>query len=92
MNSMRCRLMQKINIIIPCYNEENRIDEAKLAVLAMQPEVYVYLANDGSKDGTLSRITQFSEKHPDNCFVLDYKENQGKAMTIYKSVNHLLQL
>ncbi|WP_293891790.1 glycosyltransferase [Flavobacterium sp.] len=83
--------MQKIAIIIPCYNEEKRLKTSSLIYLIENTSIDIYLANDGSKDGTLDVITDFALKNEERCFVLNFKQNQGKANTIFKSVNLLLE-
>lgn len=82
--------MQKIAIIIPCYNEEKRLDTFLLKQLIEQTDVTVYLANDGSTDETLPIINRFSAENSERCHVLNYSENQGKATTIFKSVKEVL--
>ena len=83
--------MQKIAIIIPCYNEEKRLKTSSLLYLIENTNVDIYLANDGSKDGTLEILNEFAAKNEDRCFVLNFQQNQGKAATIFKSVNSLLE-
>lgn len=82
--------MQKIAIIIPCYNEEKRLQEKSLLHLLEHSAVDVFLANDGSTDGTLKAIQKFSTANSERCFVLDYTENQGKANAIFKAVNEVI--
>jgi dolichyl-phosphate beta-glucosyltransferase len=82
--------MQKIAIIIPCYNEEKRIREEFLNRLLDWPWADLYLANDGSRDGTPELISSIAAKSGGRIFVLDYKKNSGKANTIFKSVNDVL--
>lgn len=84
--------MQKIAIIIPCYNEEKRLDLSSLEALINQNSADIYLANDGSSDKTLEIITHFSCQNSDRCFVLNYPENEGKAQTIFKSCHKILAL
>lgn len=84
--------MQKIAIIIPCYNEEKRLKESSLLELLHDSSVTLYLANDGSKDKTLEIITAFSLQNPERCFVLNYTENSGKANTVFKAVNEVLAM
>jgi len=84
--------MQKIAIIIPCYNEERRLKESSLLELLNDNSVTLYLANDGSRDKTLDIITAFSLQNPERCFVLNYTENSGKANTIFKAVNEVLSI
>ena len=54
--------MQKIAIIIPCYNEQNRFNEANIETLLSQTAVDIYLANDGSTDKALQKSLQFQIK------------------------------
>lgn len=83
--------MQKIAIIIPCYNEEKRLKISSLSYLIENTAIDIYLANDGSKDRTLAVINEFASQNPTRCFVLDFEKNEGKANTIFKSVNLLLE-
>lgn len=82
--------MKKTALIIPCYNEEKRIKETYLLELINTTTATIYIANDGSKDRTIDVINNFATKYPYRCFVIDYKENEGKANTIFKSTNYLL--
>ena len=82
--------MQKIAIIIPCYNEEKRLQEKALLHLLEHTTADIFLANDGSKDNTLTIIEKFSALNSERCFVLHYPQNQGKANTVFKSVNEVL--
>ncbi|RRJ94147.1 glycosyltransferase [Flavobacterium macacae] len=82
--------MQKIAIIIPCYNEEKRLQEKALLHLLEHTTVDIFLANDGSKDNTLPIIEKFSALNSERCFVFHYPQNQGKANTVFKSVNEVL--
>jgi glycosyltransferase involved in cell wall biosynthesis len=83
--------MQKVAIIIPCYNEGARLLPAQLAeVLTGNDSVTLYLANDGSTDGTLQLLQGIAASHANRCFAINYNKNQGKAATIQQTVNQLL--
>lgn len=82
-------LMQKIAIIIPCYNEEKRLSKAALEELHNDTDIHIYLCNDGSTDGTAALIDGFANTF-EHCYVMQYAQNQGKANTIYKSANVLI--
>lgn len=84
-------LMQKVAIVIPCYNEEKRLQENLVDELVAVTDCDIYFANDGSKDSTLQLLQRISAKHPERCFVISFEENQGKAATIFNSVNQLLE-
>lgn len=81
--------MLKTAIVIPCYNEEKRLDIFKIDELLQLVDVPIYFANDGSTDGTLTKLNRIAEKYPERCFVLNFELNQGKAATIYRALNHL---
>lgn len=83
--------MQKIAIIIPCYNEEKRLKEESVNYLVDTAIVDLYFANDGSTDNTSVLINKFQDNFPNRCFAKDYEENQGKAQTIYKTINRLIE-
>lgn len=82
--------MQKIAIIIPCYNEEKRLEENKVSQLLSLCDIDIYFANDGSEDNTISLLNEIKNKQQ-NIKILDFKKNEGKANTIYKSVKLLLE-
>ncbi|MDH2207358.1 glycosyltransferase [Empedobacter sp. GD03644] len=82
--------MSKLAIIIPCYNEEFRLNFNEIDLLLNQANIDVYFANDGSKDNTVKKINQYIQNKP-NTFLFDYKKNEGKAFTIYKSLDSLYE-
>lgn len=76
-----------LSIVIPVYNEANRIgaslskvvDYAKEKGISDNSEIIV--VNDGSLDNTVSVINQFKE----NCDIIklvDYKDNKGKGYAV----------
>jgi dolichyl-phosphate beta-glucosyltransferase len=82
--------MQEIALIIPCYNEEKRIDRKLVANLLESSGATIYLCNDGSTDDTLNVLNTIAASHPDRCFVIHNAQNQGKANTIYNAADKLL--
>lgn len=83
--------MAKTAIIIPCYNEELRFDETKIKSLLNHKNCAVFFANDGSKDKTVEIIQKIVDENP-NCFLFDFKINEGKANTVYKAINQIRDL
>lgn len=75
-------------IIIPCYNEANRLLEEEILLLSKYKNSSIFLVNDGSKDNTLDVINTFSKKY-NNVSVINYDKNEGKATTIFKAIQHL---
>jgi len=83
--------MQKVAIIIPCYNEEKRLDYKNIEYLLLNSDLDVFFANDGSKDDTVTVINSIIEKHGKRCYLIDFIENSGKSNTIYKAINQINQ-
>jgi len=82
--------MQNVALIIPCYNEEKRIKKELVVSLLTQSSVDVYFANDGSTDNTMIVLEDIAKDFKERCFILNYKQNRGKAATIYNAANELI--
>lgn len=75
-------------IVVPCYNEENRLNITRFGnFLANNNKYSICFVNDGSSDSTIEMLKEFQNQHPDNCTVLDLKVNQGKAEAVRAGVN-----
>ncbi len=81
--------MQKIAIIIPCFNEEKRLIKSHIDYLMEQTTLDVFFANDGSTDRTAEVVKTIISGYKDRCFLLDHKENKGKAATIFTAINEV---
>jgi glycosyltransferase involved in cell wall biosynthesis len=70
-------------LVIPCYNEEQRLPLAALRVFLEQTsEIRFLFVNDGSSDGTLALLRTFEKEFPASVDVLDMPRNQGKAEAV----------
>lgn len=79
--------MQKISLIIPCYNEEESLplfdEEIKKVIdLMSEYEFEVLLVNDGSKDKTLELIQELSKKRSYVRYI-SFSKNFGKEAAMY---------
>jgi dolichyl-phosphate beta-glucosyltransferase len=74
---------EKICLIIPCYNEEERLDMDQFAV---GPASCLFLfVNDGSTDKTAHLIRERSDRRG---FLLDLPQNVGKAEAVRTGMLH----
>lgn len=84
--------MEKITVIVPCYNEEQAIHyfyEEMERVAAQMPEnefEYLFI-DDGSRDGTMRCIRELREKDKKVKFV-SFSRNFGKEAAIYAGLTH----
>lgn len=77
------RNSKKTAIIIPCYNEENRLDsQAFINFIESHPEYILCFVNDGSTDDTISVLNNIREAQPDQVHVYDVPWNGGKAAAV----------
>ncbi|RLJ67118.1 glycosyl transferase family 2 [Lacinutrix venerupis] len=73
-------------IIIPCFNEANRLDIETFKTFQKQNNaINLLFANDGSTDNTFAVLNSLNEKLP-NVSILNFEKNSGKAETIRKAV------
>lgn len=85
-------MFPKIAIIIPCYEEANRLQKDKYLLFSRQnPNVFFLFVNDGSKDKTLIVLKDLKEKKSENIDVLNLKNNLGKAEAVRNGINHVLK-
>jgi len=81
--------LQKTVIIVPCYNEENRLELSRFTDFAGQHgEVSFLFVDDGSSDNTLALLQ--SVRHP-QISVLALAVNGGKAEAVRFGMRHALQ-
>ena len=74
--------MQKICIVIPCYNEENRFPLKEFEDGYKNTNFYFLFVNDGSKDLTINVLNNFREGREDRVFVLNQLQNGGKSEAV----------
>lgn len=74
--------MQEICIIIPCYNEGNRLPAETYTKFLEQNECSLFFVNDGSKDNTLEVLQELESAFPTKVKVIDLNRNSGKAEAV----------
>jgi len=75
--------MQKIAIIIPCFNEEKRLQkDAFSRFLNTQKDVVLIFVNDGSKDKTQTILSSIQSSIPTQIRIINLIENKGKAHAV----------
>lgn len=77
--------MQKTAIVVPCYNEYNRLRINQFKnFIENNNEVYFIFVNDGSTDNTHKIINDFSRFNHERILCIDLKKNAGKAEAVRK--------
>lgn len=78
-NSPKLENYPPVSIIIPCYNEEDHIEESLTQLLALEYPAYeIILVNDGSADRTAELLDHLEQQHQ-QVRVIHLAHNSGKA-------------
>jgi glycosyltransferase involved in cell wall biosynthesis len=82
--------MQKVGLIIPCYNEARRFDAQGFLALAGLPDVTLVFVNDGSTDDTEAVLRRFCEGPGGDAELISFAQNRGKAEGVRRGLAHAL--
>jgi glycosyltransferase involved in cell wall biosynthesis len=75
--------MPKTIVVVPCYNEAERLDSESFARAAeLDPTLSFILVDDGSKDATRSTLEQLATGRRGQITVLGLDQNRGKAEAV----------
>lgn len=79
--------MEKLSIIVPCYNEEKALpfffEEISLHVKKINYDVEYVFVNDGSKDSTLEVLKNLKKDNPNQTLrIVNFSRNFGKEAGI----------
>jgi dolichyl-phosphate beta-glucosyltransferase len=77
--------MDRTTLIIPCYNEERRLDLGALTSL-IGDDIDILFVDDGSKDATRAILNELAREHPDHLRVLGLDQNGGKAEAVRRGL------
>jgi dolichyl-phosphate beta-glucosyltransferase len=79
-------------LVIPCYNEAERLDEEAVARLLDDARVNVLFVNDGSSDGTSALLQRLVRRHGERVRALELAVNGGKGEAVRRGMLEALKL
>ncbi|QDT29035.1 Poly-beta-1,6-N-acetyl-D-glucosamine synthase [Gimesia panareensis] len=83
--------MSSAIIVIPCYNEEKRLEVLQFRKYVLQNPQHSFLfVNDGSSDRTALILDDLKDSNPDRFDVLHLTHNQGKAEAVRQGMQQAL--
>jgi len=81
------RVMSESIIVIPCYNEADRLDVAAFELFARaHSEVRFLFVNDGSADDTERVLRELCSKAPGRMEAISLEHNSGKAEAVRRGM------
>lgn len=69
-------------VVVPCFDEEARLDPTVLDALAVATHATVLGVDDGSTDGTAAILEKLAARHPDRHRALLLGTNRGKGEAV----------
>lgn len=80
--------MDKLSIVVPCYNEQESIPLFFSAVEEVVNEIdnlqiEYWFVNDGSADATLKELRKLHQQYPDKVHYVSFSRNFGKEAALY---------
>jgi CheY-like chemotaxis protein len=79
-----------VGIVIPCYNEEKRLNGKDfIDYIDRNAGYHLCFVNDGSTDNTLAILKSLSKSREDFITVYDCAENGGKAEAVRRGMLHM---
>ena len=84
--------MDKISVIVPCFNEQEAIpvyyDAIKPIMDSMKEVIFeLIFVDDGSSDGTLTAVRELA-KQDHRCSYLSFSRNFGKEAALYAGLSN----
>lgn len=84
--------MTRIRLVVPCYNEAERLDGAAfLQFLSARPDSSLLFVDDGSRDATPAVLARLAAEGGGRVEVLTLAANQGKARAVRQGVLSALE-
>jgi dolichyl-phosphate beta-glucosyltransferase len=85
--------VRPVGIVVPCYNEADRLDHSALVTLAEHhDEVRWILVDDGSTDETPSALEAIRQRLPERARVVTLSQNRGKGEAVRRGLLTALEL
>ncbi len=93
-HSPSTRMLQKncVGVVIPCYNEQDRLSSDEFRNFAYQNLGYqLCFVNDGSTDNTLEVLEELRKGNESNISIYNCEKNGGKAEAVRQGIQFLMQ-
>lgn len=85
--------MEKVCVIIPCYNEAERLEREVFREFVEREERFDFcFVNDGSRDDTSRVLRQLVDSVPGRFLLVDNADNRGKAEAVRGGMLHVAAL
>lgn len=81
----RC-VTQRARLIVPCFNEESRLDRERFLAFARDPRIELLFVDDGSTDGTAQVLAELAARSEGRITFVSLSENVGKGEAVRRAM------
>jgi dolichol-phosphate mannosyltransferase len=72
----------KVLVVVPTYNERENVGPLIEGLLALRDDLHVWVADDGSPDGTGDEVRAAAARHPGRVELIERKEKGGRGAAV----------
>lgn len=81
----------ELTVVVPCFDEERRLDRARLLAFADEPGISLLFVDDGSRDRTRAVVEELAKAKPGRISVLGLDQNGGKGEAVRRGLVRALE-
>ena len=78
----RCVIDGRILVVVPTYNERENVHPLIERLLEQSPVLDVWVADDGSPDGTAAAVREAMTRHPDRVDLIERPQKSGRGAAV----------
>jgi len=78
----------RLSVLMPVYNEEDTVERIIATVLALPLHLELIVVDDGSTDGTPTRLRRLEQMHDSRLKIVSPGKNMGKGAAIRAALAH----
>jgi len=75
-------MMGRVLVVVPTYNERENVTPLIRELLALRPDIDVWVADDGSPDGTAEAVKEAMREHPGRVDLLSREGKGGRGAAV----------
>ena len=81
----------ELTVVVPCFDEERRLDRARLLAFADEPGISLLFVDDGSRDRPRAVVEELAKAKPGRISVLGLDRNGGKGEAVRRGLVRALE-
>lgn len=84
-------MSDRVRLIVPCYNEERRLDRQRFRALAESAKLDLLFVDDGSRDGTAKVLEELAASSAGTIAMMSMPANAGKGEAVRAGLSRAIE-